>query len=298
MRISNNTIVETSLINIQTANDRFIKAQSTLAKGKTLNQPSDDPSGLSQALSIHTTLDNLDQYSRNLDDATGFVGLTDTALSQLSNQIRAARQLALQGANDALSTDERTALAEQTKQIAVEVAQIANSTYGSRFIFGGQRTTQPPFVPDNNGSFVYQGGTQGTQDANLTVAVAENENVVVNTSGDRVFDPVFQALAALQADLDNGQSSTISRVDVTAIDDALKSVTTIHAEFGASAQRLTQASDRLADKQAHLTTLLSKIEDADLPQTIMNLKSSEMAYQASLTATSRSFAVSLMDFLR
>jgi flagellar hook-associated protein 3 FlgL len=297
MRIATNTVIESSLVNLQGAQSRLLDAQQAVSTGKSLNEPSDNPAALSQDLSLRTTLDNLDQYTRNLDDAKGFVGLTDTALGQLTTMLRNARQLAIQGANGTLDSSTRDGLADQAKQISVEVAQIANSTYGPRFIFGGQRTTQPPYTPDSNGSYQYQGGSQPSADDNLTVTIGETETVVINVSGDRIFDKPFKALSDLQSHLANGQLSTISNSDLAAIDDALKTVTSIHAEFGSNAQRIQQAADRVDQKKTSLQTVLTQLEDADLPKAILELQTSQMSYQASLTAVSRTFQNSLLDFL-
>jgi flagellar hook-associated protein 3 FlgL len=297
MRIATNTILSSNLTNLTLAQNRLLNAQELVSTGKTLNQPSDNPAGLSQDISLRTTLDNLTQYQRNLDDAKGFVGLTDTALTQLSQQLRAARDIALRGANDSVDMGTRAELADQVQQISVEVAQIANATYGSRYIFGGQRTTQAPYVPDGNGSYTYTGGSQPTSDDNLTVTIGESETMIINVSGDRIFNQPFAALSKLQADLTNGQASVISTADIDAIDAALKTVTTVHAEFGANAQRLDQAADRISMKQSNLRNVVSQIEDADLPKAIMELQTSQMSYQASLTATARTFQNSLLDFL-
>lgn len=297
MRIATNTVIENSLINLQGAQTRLVNAQQTVSTGKSLNQPSDDPSGLSQDLSIRTTLDNLDQYRRNLDDTKGFVGLTDTALGQVTQQLRSARQLALQGANGTIDAATRDGMADQTKQIAVEVAQIANSTYGTRFIFGGQRTTQTPYVPDGTGSYKYQGGSQPSADEDLTVTIGETDTVVINVSGNRIFDKAFKALADLQNHLANGQLSTISNSDLAALDDALKTVTTIQADFGSKAQRIQQTTDNIEEKKVQLQGILSQMEDADLPKAILELQTSQMSYQAALTAAARTFQNSLLDFL-
>jgi flagellar hook-associated protein 3 FlgL len=297
MRIATNTILSSNLTNLTLAQNRLLAAQELVSTGKTLNQPSDNPAGLSQDVSIRTTLDNLTQYQRNLDDANGFVGLTDTALTQLTQQLRSARDIALRGANDSIDLGTRAELGDQVHQISVEVAQIANATYGSRYLFGGQRTTQPPFVPDNAGSYAYTGGSLSTSDDNLTVTIGDSETMVINVAGDRIFNEPFQALANLQADLTNGQVQSISTADIDAIDAALKTVTTVHAEFGANAQRLQQASERITQKQSNLRNVLSQIEDADLPKAIMELQTSQMSYQASLTSVARTFQNSLLDFL-
>ena len=46
------------------------------------------------------------------------------------------------------------------------------------------------------------------------------------------------------------------------------------------------------------TDRLSKIEDADIAEAIMDLKAKEVAYQAALASAARVLNVSLVDYLR
>jgi flagellar hook-associated protein 3 FlgL len=52
------------------------------------------------------------------------------------------------------------------------------------------------------------------------------------------------------------------------------------------------------DRVISLKGQLSEVEDIDLPQTIMDVKLQETAYQAALAASARVIQPSLMDFLR
>jgi len=46
------------------------------------------------------------------------------------------------------------------------------------------------------------------------------------------------------------------------------------------------------------TARLSEVEDADITEAIMNLKSAEFAYQATLAASSKVMGLSLVDYMR
>ena len=54
----------------------------------------------------------------------------------------------------------------------------------------------------------------------------------------------------------------------------------------------------LEDMNLSNTERLSKIEDADITEAIMNLKSVEFAYQATLASSSKVMTMSLVDYLR
>src|SRR6478609_10473603 len=85
---------------MQTGLNRLAKVREQLATGRIINRPSDDPSGATTAMRIRTSLAEQNQYVRNADDAVGWLNQADSALSSMTDQVRRAREIALQGAND------------------------------------------------------------------------------------------------------------------------------------------------------------------------------------------------------
>jgi flagellar hook-associated protein 3 FlgL len=69
-------------------------------------------------------------------------------------------------------------------------------------------------------------------------------------------------------------------------------------DVGARERRLSTAKDNLSSDVINLQQSLSDVEDVDLPQTITQLQTQQMAYQAALAATSRIIQPSLVDFLK
>jgi flagellar hook-associated protein 3 FlgL len=297
MRIPNNTITDNALFDVTRATERLAKAQATVSSGKVLNKPSDDPNGVAQSLTLRETLDNMEQYQRNVDDAKGFMNTTDSALGSAMRLLRNARVLALQGATDGSTSEARDGLAKQVDAIITSLGQLSNATYKSKYIFAGQRTTTPPFTATPTG-YTYQGGSAATGDDTLRVDISRGESMVINVAGDTVFDDVFSTLSTLRDHIAGGQTGTISRDDLTALDAVMDSVTGLQADFGAKVQRLDQTSQRMEQTEIEFTNLLSKIEDADIPAAVVQLQTAQTAYQAALTATARSFQQTLLDFLR
>lgn len=70
------------------------------------------------------------------------------------------------------------------------------------------------------------------------------------------------------------------------------------ATIGARVNRLDLQKNRLDSAQEQLTDLLSKTEDANEAEVIMNLKMQENVYNASLSAGARIIQPTLIDFLR
>jgi flagellar hook-associated protein 3 FlgL len=62
--------------------------------------------------------------------------------------------------------------------------------------------------------------------------------------------------------------------------------------------RLELTANRLEDDFINFTSLMSKNEDADIAEVIMNLQNEENVYRASLSAGARVIQPSLVDFLK
>ena len=297
MRISTLTISSDNLYNVQVASERFFRAQQVMSSGKRVTQLSDDPASLPDDLNLRSAMSGLNQYKKNIDDARGFIGSADVAVGNAITLIRQARVMAVQGASDGLTGDNRQLLAKQVDGIMQALQTVANSSYGSRFIFGGQRTTQPPFA-QQNGNYVYKGGTRAAGEADILIDVGPSQPEVVNKPGDEVFSSAFQALDNLRNNLQYGQPARISNDNLPELDNVLNTLTAAQADYGAKGQQLSQTNDRYDTMLTDFAGYLSNIEDADIPKSIVEMNSAQTAYQAALTASTRSFQQSLLDFLK
>jgi flagellar hook-associated protein 3 FlgL len=296
MRVSTLQVAENSLFNITNAYSRLADAQSEVGTGLQLQQPSDNPVGTAQVLGYQAQSAMITQYNSNMDQANGFLSTSSSALSNLTNLVQQARTYALQGASQNNSQQTLEGLATQVQDIINQVGNIGNSTYGSRYVFAGQRTTTPPLVANGNG-FNYAGGSVATNDAAVNVAVGNGQSMQINVSGDQVFTPLLSALGQLRDDLASGASSTLSRTDVANLDTQLNNIEAVNADMGSKIQQITQNQQRNQLTLTNLTQFVSNIQDADMPKAIVGLQTAQTAYQAAAEATAYSFQTSLLNFL-
>lgn len=298
MRITQNMMTGNSLTSVTRAFERFAEAQQRVSTGKQLTKPSDDPAGVQESLGFRRAMDHLAQFQRNLDYAHGFMSASESALGEAATMLRRARTLGLQGATDGINVEARTGLANQVASLIQQLGQIGNAVYGTRYLFGGQRTTEAPFLAGGDSGFIYRGGTTAKADDKLVVEITEGETLTINVTGDRVFEAAFATLARLHDHIATGQISLISNEDLAALDAALNDVTTLRAEFGAKMQRVEQTQQQLERTRLSYIDSLSRVEDADYARAILDLKTAETAYQSALAASVRGFEQSLLEFLR
>ncbi len=297
IRVSSSQIVESSLSGIGSAYSRFAIVQQKVNTGKQLNKPSDNPTGLAQSLDFTEQIAELDQFGKTIDQAKGFISTSESALSSVSSLLRQARTYAVQGASDGTNDDIRSAVTSQIQNIVNQLGNIANTTYGSRSVFAGQRTDGPALVP-NGAGFGYVGGTAATGDADLIVDIGRDESLKINVTGDRVFTPAIEALTKLRDDVANGQNAIVSQQDIAALDAQIATVVNIRADFGAKLNRIDATQQRNELTKVNFAKFVSDIQDTDLPTAVVELQTAQTAYQAALQSTVRAFQTSLLDFLK
>lgn len=146
MRVTDKMNQNQFLNNVQKNRTELGNLQNQAATMKRINKPSDDPIGAAKALENRTENKNLEQFDRNILFARSFLENSESTLSQLSESLVRAKELALQGANDTNGGVPRQMIAEEISQIYNSVVEMSNRRFGERYIFGGYQTTEAPFT--------------------------------------------------------------------------------------------------------------------------------------------------------
>lgn len=298
MRISTGMMAQSAIANVQTAFERIARSQEQMGTGRRINRPSDDPVSLQHMMTLKNAIQRTEQFRRNAEETRNFLGVTDSALDEAMRLVRRARTLAVQAANDTIDASVRANLANEVRGAILQLGAIGNTAYGNRHVFAGQRTLAPPFEPAAGGGFEYVGGRSTTGDADLIAQIGPSDMMVINTTGDLVFGSAFAALHGLRANLEGGSSSLISREDLPAFDEALTTLMGVRVQVGSSVRRLENVVQRYESATLNYTQIVSRIEDADIARTAVDLQTAELTYQGALAATRIGFQQSLLDFLR
>jgi len=295
MRVTNGMLITNMMRNYRRNLNRIEDYQNQLASGKSIRRPSDDPSGASKALKLRSDLSMNEQYIKNTDNALSWLNITETALRDIGDSLQRARELTVQAANETLTPENRAEIANEIEQIQQHIFQVSNSTYAGRHIFAGFRTEAPAFS-QGTGAIVFEGNA-----GEIAFEVGVGNRIAVNvTGGSSGVDIVglYATLEDLKNDLRN--SVMVPNVDsyLTSIDTFSRQALAHRSAVGAKSNRFEMIRARLLDSEVNFTDLLSKTQDADIAEVVMNLKEAEAVYNASLATGARIIMPTLVDFLR
>ncbi|MBO4396732.1 MAG: hypothetical protein J5819_10365 [Eubacterium sp.] len=152
MRVTNGMMRTNSMLNMQrnkVAYDKYLQQYNTQKK---IQRPSDDPTIAVRALKYRTTLIEIDQYQRNIEDATSWMDATETAIRDVDKVLDNMVQYVTQAATGTVNAKDRADITKQLDQYAQYIyEQDLNSDYAGRYLFTGYRTDSPLLFDEAQG---------------------------------------------------------------------------------------------------------------------------------------------------
>ena len=290
MRVTNKMMADNITAQLFRQTELMAKTQEQIVTGKKINRASDDPSGISSVLSYRKSIASLDQYNQNISNAKLNIDTVDNVLEMVSDQLNEAKQIAYD-----TEPSKRAEMAEQVAAIRDQVLQMANYQVGGRYLFAGDATDTQPY---DSTTWLYNGDA-GTRDT----VIGDNMQVNVTADGQSIFGPntanVFDILNNLEAAL---TASPVVPTDITDqisnLQNAVDRITTIRARNAGVYKRLEATANHYDYFKVNLQTMLSKTEDADTAEAIINFQVQQTTYESTLSTSAMILQKSLIDFLQ
>lgn len=290
-RIAHSSLARRTLDNLQTNLARLARAQDEVSSMKRLRRPSDSPVDTVSAMRLRADMGRNTQIARNLDDALGWLGVADNALTSTVEQLTRIRDLVIQARNVSSDAPAREGIANEVEKIRETVLGLANTQYNGRAIFAG--TASGVAAYDGNGNYVgFSAAIERTIAPGVRVQVNVNGDDAFGTPGDDLFTHIADLAAAIRSN--PGDLDALA----TELDARTRSLQARLAEVGARYMRVEAMKDRNSADALTMKQNLSNVEDTDMAHAVMELQMQEVAYQAALQATARAIQPSLVDFLR
>ena len=323
MRVTENMNFESSRNTIGRSRERMNRLQEQAASTKRLTTPSDDPVAAGKVLGIRTDKVNNDQFVMNSKIAETFLAHSEQALGEISDLIIRAKELAIgQSSGASANPQSRLAVAEEVGQLYSQAVAAANRRVGDRYLFGGYKTTNPPF--DQEGRYR---GDDGQMMLEITKDVFLGMNIpgfeAFNTrpeSARRLENPggeairtgrgpasaeegsgqnvnLFHELQNLRIALLSGDDEGI-RETLDRFDDLHGKLTSVRAMLGSRLQGVTNATQSVERQNITNAGLGSALEDADMAQVMSQLAQEETVFRGALASSQKLIQPTLLDFLK
>jgi flagellar hook-associated protein 3 FlgL len=297
-RITTQMTASMTLNDLQQSLNRLDTTQQQLSSGKKINQPSDDPYGTSQAMSLNGQLSSLNDYTNNITDGTAWTQQATTSLGDIDSMVQRVRELVVQASNGTYTQSDLNASASEVNQLIDAIKQEANASYNGQYIFSGTSTGTAPYQTGSTDT--YQGGTGSVNrliGPNTTLSVSTNISQLLGNGQASGDGGLLDTLRTIASDMQSGNTGAIGGADLKNLDSNFGTLTQMEANVGAITNRLTLASTRIQQLQNSDTAALSNVQDADMATVAINFSTEQAAYSAALKAGANIVQSSLLDFL-
>ena len=193
MRMSTVQIFNQGVNNLLDRQADVTKTQEQLASGKRIMNASEDPAGTARTLDITSQLARIDAYQRNTDAVQSSLGLEESALGSVVNDLQRARELTIQANNATMSASDKKSVAVELASIFDSLVAAANTQDASgAYIFAGYQSDAQPFSKTSTGA-TYNGDDgqrfmQVSADVQIASSNAGSEVFMSATAGNGSFD--------------------------------------------------------------------------------------------------------------
>jgi len=247
MRINHNIssmITQGSLFKTNRALGKNLEKLST---GLRINRASDDAAGLGVSENLRTQVRGTAQAKRNALDGIAAITIAEGAANEVSDILQRMRELAVQSANDTLTSTERGYTNQEFGHLILEIERIASVTnYNGMELLSNNSAAGARFG-QASGSVLWVDANEQVGLDSITITI---DTLTTDTSGLSIGDDVL--------------TSQTAAVDaITALDQAINSVNTMRSNMGAFINRLDHAINNLDIANTNQQSAESLIRDVD-----------------------------------
>jgi len=257
--INTNVASEQAQKNLNGNQANLMTSFARLSSGLRINSAKDDAAGLAISESLKSQIRSFNVAERNAGDGISMAQTAEGALGEVHGILGRMRELAVQASNGTLQDVDRDFIETEFASLQTEIGRIQGSAKfnGRALVSGGAATTiklQVGLNDDTNDQIdVSLGGVS------LTSVTSATSTTLAGTGA-------TAALAALQT-----------------IDDAISSVSTSRAGFGAVMNRLEVAQGSIQTMRLNLSAANSRIRDVDVASETASLSRNQVLTQAGIS---------------
>lgn len=303
MRITNGTILRTSVSHLQGNLQAVERLRRDVSTGKRLHKISDDPTAGGELVRMGSSMRAIEQFRRNIRTGIARAGAEENMLDGLTNALGRAIELGTNASSSTGNAQTRTITKQEVDQLLSYAVSLGNTKFGDDYLFGGTRAGEAPLkTPTTPGgtfsALVDASNVPVDPSGSISLEIGDGKYGTANHNATEIFldTKALDALRDLSDALGANDPAAIAAAtrDLTS---ASVQVQTLIGEQGARTAGFRTASDHLDTLSLILESTRSDLRDVEVEKTMVELVGRQTQYQAALAATSRVLGLSLANYL-
>jgi flagellin len=311
MQINHNIRAMVTQHALYSNNNAMSKSLEKLSTGLKINRAQDDAAGLAMSEQMRTQIRGLGKNKQNAQDGIAALQIAEGGLAEITNLMQRQRELAIQSANDTLTSTERKYLNDEFVQLSQEIGRISSSTD-----YNGKNMLN--YVDDPNKSF---GATSAVtkQAASFTLHIGPNYSGMIGAEGKYAYS-IAVTYGGMRCFTEQGKwtvrvgdvefmdggkalmsiSNYTGAVDaIDKLDAAIKSISGSRAAIGTYINRLEYTINNIANLEFNTQDAESRIRDTDFGKETTNFTRNQIMVQSatSMLAQANSLPQAVLGLL-
>ena len=140
MKISTRLLFDRGSEQMSSVQTKLTQSQAQMAQGKQIINASDAPNQAATIQRLKSILSRQESYQSSLNTVKARLQGEDTTLQSVSDLLVRAKEVAVQGANDTLSTGDKKTLAAEMQALRDQMLSLANTKDSNgNYLFAGSR---------------------------------------------------------------------------------------------------------------------------------------------------------------
>lgn len=254
-----------------------------LSSGLRVNSAADDAAGLAISENMKSQIRSYTVAQRNAADGISMAQTAEGALGQVHDILGRMRELAMQASNGTMGATDEQNLDQEFTALKNEIGRIQDSTQfnGAKLITADAATT-----------ISLQVGLGGTVGA----AGSDNIDVSFNNVNLTALVGAYTPGTGVDATGANLTDTTNAKAALTAIDNAIQTVSESRASFGSAQNRLSYATNTIQTMSANMTAANGRIVDVDVASETAVMSKNQVLSQAGISVLAQANQIPQMAY--
>ncbi|HBI92178.1 MAG TPA: hypothetical protein DDY58_06950 [Terrisporobacter glycolicus] len=315
MRITNTSMIKNHMYDTQENLTRMSKINEQINSSKMVNRVSDDPHKAIRIMNLNNEIRYTEKYNYNIDETVGWMDTTDGSLDHLGNMLGDIKDDILK-VGGVYSDEEFKAIQAEINEKIKEIADVMNTTYGGKYMFGGTNVDEPPITMEDKNGVITLKINPNSNMGDLRADISDGINIDYNLSVGEIFNGkdnngtsidfleeinnVSKLMDKVVNGTDDEKSKAKKELSGTTkdnIDNLYNHALDERTSLGVRVNTAEKVKGLNEENILNMKGVLSLDQDVNQVEKFIELKSAELVYQASIKVGTTLMQPTILDYL-
>ncbi|UPA31398.1 hypothetical protein TPDSL_11500 [Terrisporobacter petrolearius] len=316
MRITNTSMIKNHMYDTQENLTRMSKINEQINSSKMVNRVSDDPHKAIRIMNLNNEIRYTEKYNYNIDETVGWMNTTDGSLDHLGNMLGDIKDDILKVGNGVYSDEEFKAIQAEVNEKIKEIADVMNTTYGGKYMFGGTNVDEPPITMEDKNGVITLKINPNSNMGDLRADISDGINIDYNISAGEIFNgkdnngtsidflEEINNVSKLMDKIANGTDDEKSKAKKELLGTTKDNIDNLYnhslderTSLGVRVNTAEKVKGLNEENILNMKGVLSLDQDVNQVEKFIELKSAELVYQASIKVGTTLMQPTILDYL-